>query len=347
MKTDKVKYYSYARAISCIAIIFIHVLSQGISQFAASMGNANIAYWAVLNNLKWGVPVFMMVTGSLLLDEEKELSLKKILKGYTLRIVKALIAFGLIFALLDAILAGATGAEGGFGLAFATGIANIFTGQSWAHLWYLYALIGIYLLLPFYRIIAANATKQQMQYLLGIYIAFLSILPFVTGWNVRIGFYIHVSSIYPFWLFFGYYLKKWGVKKSTRHYLLCTVLSVVALVILTVIRWKCSLAPMDRLFNYSSIVVIFQTYGVMGLLRSLKFKNRSLPDRFLLACDKQSFGIYLIHMIFIWIGYNAAGWDPFLHGGFFGILLLAVISFVLAWIATVLLKKLPFFRDIL
>ena len=34
MKTERIKEYSYLRTLACIAIIFIHVISQGISAFA-------------------------------------------------------------------------------------------------------------------------------------------------------------------------------------------------------------------------------------------------------------------------------------------------------------------------
>ena len=345
MNTERVRYYSYARAVSCIAIVFVHVISQGISRFSGSMGSANIAYWSVLNNLKWGVPIFMMITGSLLLEETKELPLKKLFTGYILRVVKALIFFCLVFALLEVIFI--SGGEKSAGRVFLEGVSAIFTGQGWAHLWYLYALIGIYLLLPFYKMVAAHASKTQMQYLLGVYIAFLSILPFVTGWDIRIGFYIHVSSIYPFWLFFGYYMKKWGFRKRTGCYLACFLVSAVLLVLVTFVRWRYGIAPLDRLFNFSSILVIAQTYGIAGVIHAWNVKKEGLADKILLKLDSASFGIYLIHMIPIWTAYTVLGWDPFTHGGFWGILLPAVLSLAFAWAVTAGLKKCPFFRNVL
>ncbi|MBR3275995.1 MAG: acyltransferase [Eubacterium sp.] len=345
MKTEKVKEYSYLRTIACIAIIFIHVLNQGISKYAASIPTTYMAYWSVLNNMKWGVPAFMMVTGMLLLDPERKVTYPKLFSSYVARALKALICFGVIFTVLDTIYAAGTGSNPGE--TFKNGIYAVFAGQSWAHLWYLYALIGLYLLLPFYRMIAAKARQQDMKYLLGVYIAFLSILPFVTGWDIKIGFYIHVSSIYPFWMFFGFYLKKWGFKKNFSHYLIWTVIATAAIIIVTVIRWKLLINPLDRLFNYSSVLVILQTYGITGMVHYLKMRDDGKADRFLLAADRHSFGIYLIHMIFIWLAYTVLKWDPFLHGGFLGVVLLVVISFVLAWIADIFLRKVPFFNKIL
>ena len=70
-------------------------------------------------------------------------------------------------------------------------------------------------------------------------------------------------------------------------------------------------------------------------------------DRVLLNIDKHSFGIYLTHMIAIWIAYTRIDWNPFLHGGFIGILILAAAAFFSAYIIDILLRKLPLFSEIL
>ena len=55
--------------------------------------------------------------------------------------------------------------------------------------------------------------------------------------------------------------------------------------------------PLDRLFNYSSVLVILQTYGITGMVHYLKVRDDGRADRFLLAADRHSFGIYLIHIV--------------------------------------------------
>ena len=56
--------------------------------------------------------------------------------------------------------------------------AKIPFGPPWYHLWYLYMLIGLYLLVPLYRIFTKNTTEKQFLYLLILFFIFGLCLPF-------------------------------------------------------------------------------------------------------------------------------------------------------------------------
>lgn len=335
--------YSYIRTIACIGIIFIHVLTSGIAKYNfVNSDAAEVAYKSVINCLKWGVPCFLMISGMLLLDPHKEITLSYLFKRYIKRIFLAIIIFGLIFTILNFIFSGDITPSN-----FVFGLYDIFAGKSWTHLWYLYCLIGLYLILPFYKMVTKCAKEQEIRYLLIVYVIFLSVIQVLEKFGLECGFYIHVSSIYPFWLFYGYYMKQWGFKKSRTFYMGCAFFASLVLVLLTVIRWSFDIEAMDELFYYSSFIVILQTTGVIGLLYKLKIKEDSFIDRVLLNIDKHSFGIYLTHMIAIWIAYTRIDWNPFLHGGFIGVIILAVAAFFSGYIIDTVLRRLPLFNKIL
>ncbi len=340
-KHGRIPQIGYMRALSCVAIIFIHVLAASIGQFSDSIGTG-IPYWCVLNSVKWSVPCFLMVTGMLLLDSEKKVSYKKLYTKYIFRVLKALLVFGTIYTLLEVIAA--PDDKGGV---FIRGFAEIFTGNSWSHLWYLYCLLGLYLLLPAYKLITGHAKKRDIIYLLVIYAFFLSVLNFFSGFGVTLGFYIHVSSIYPFWFFLGYYMKRWGLKKRTSFYLMLFIVSTAALVFLTAFRWTYVIEPLEKLFNYTSFIVIIQTIGITGLFFRIRPVSRGTVDRILGLMDKNSFGIYMIHMIFVWLLFQQIGFNPFIYGGFAGCLLVIAAIYLLSLIISVILRKTPFFRTFL
>lgn len=52
----------------------------------------------------WAVPIFLMVTGVLILEPRKKLPLKKFIKKYIARIFLAIIIFVAIYQVLDIIL---------------------------------------------------------------------------------------------------------------------------------------------------------------------------------------------------------------------------------------------------
>ena len=85
-------------------------------------------------------------------------------------------------------------------------------------MWYLYCLLGLYLLLPLYKKVAELAGERDMLYLMGIYALFLCVIPCLQAQGLRFGFYIHVSSIYPLYLFMGFWLSRWGMKHSRWFY---------------------------------------------------------------------------------------------------------------------------------
>lgn len=106
--------------------------------------------------MMWAVPCFVMVTGALLLDENREVSFDKLFNKYILRALGALVVFSMVFRIFDIIMD-----KESFGLkSILKGFYEIFTGTGWSHIWYLYLLIGLYLLLPFYK---DHKSKQQFR----------------------------------------------------------------------------------------------------------------------------------------------------------------------------------------
>ncbi|MCD8219105.1 MAG: acyltransferase, partial [Ruminococcus sp.] len=116
------------------------------------------------NLMMWAVPCFVMVTGALLLDPARNVTYTKLFRKYIPRMVIALLLFSVVFELLDTRLGGKK-----IGVrTFLDGIKNAVLGQSWRHMWYLYLMIALYLMMPFYRKVAASLEKKNTYYLLGV-----------------------------------------------------------------------------------------------------------------------------------------------------------------------------------
>ena len=54
---------------------------------------------------------------------------------------------------------------------------DLLTGHSWAHMWYLYMLLGLYLLLPFMRKVVAGSSAKELWGLAGILFFFAGVVP--------------------------------------------------------------------------------------------------------------------------------------------------------------------------
>lgn len=343
--SNKVYAFSRIRAVACIAIILLHTVYGAVTLFSEETTQVQKAVSnVVVNNMMWAVPSFLMVSGALLLDPAKEITIQKIFRKYILRVVIALLAFSLIFRILEIVV----NREPIQAATLLSGFAEFFEGTSWSHLWYLYLMVGLYLLLPFYKKITAHSSDTELRYLLCVYAVFLSVLPVLKLWNVKTGFYICTSTIYPFYFFCGYALHR-GVFRINRGIALAfAVVGTAAVTGFTMLSVIGGVDGIGMLYNYSSIFVLLQSVGLFALLdREPAGEKLGMGKKLVLEVDSCSFGIYLIHMIFVRGVYKHTGIHPYgpgsvliLAGLVLGILL---VSYVVTWV----LKKIPGVRKIL
>lgn len=272
MVKEKVKNnrYSYIRALACVGIVFLHMVYGAVTIYGNEATELpRMISWMVVNNLYWAVPCFVMVTGALLLDPSRELSYKKLFSKYIFRVAAALLIFTVLYRVYDIFMNGEEVSADGL----LKGIINFFTGGSWSHLWYLYMLIGLYLLMPFFKKITERINVKELSYFLVLIVIFISIIPVLKLWNIEIAFGIPVATIYPFYLFFGYTVSRPEVKIKKWVAVLCLILSTAALVGLTWLRWENSetMASLEIFFNYSSVIVVLQAVSIFYLF--VKTKN--------------------------------------------------------------------------
>lgn len=340
-RSTSITYVTYTRALACIAIVVLHTF-YGASAYAE--GTSLILADTVRNLMLWAVPCFVMVTGTLLLDAEHEVTYHKIFTKYIPRMLIALVVFSILFEILDTVAAGES-----FGLSTLwSGIKIIFSGDGWNHMWYLYLMIAIYLLLPFYRKISAQLDTKDSYYLLGVYLVFLCIVPLIealTGTSTA--FYICVYTIYPFYLFAGFaithtlHIPRWD-------YGIMAILGTVGEGILTVCSALCDWETLgSELSGYSFPLVVLQGVGIYGWMSSIQGQAPRILHKILTELDNCSFGIYLLHMVTLKCVLVYAGWNPYEHGGSWMVLLLTLGVLLVTFLVVWLLKKIPGVRKIL
>ena len=131
------------RLLATIGVIGDHVPLCAIKQTTAEVvPSMDFMYNTMAMSCHWPVPIFMMITGYLLL-QKKELEYKTIWK-YFKRIAIVLLLFGFVFSLMEVyFVSHAISLQG-----VMTAFVNVIEGHTWDHMWYLYILLGVYLFLP-------------------------------------------------------------------------------------------------------------------------------------------------------------------------------------------------------
>ena len=336
--------YEHMRSIACLAIVLMHMMNISEILYRSSISHTEDSVSMLIVYLcMWAVPLFVMVTGALLLDPGKNITIKAIYTRYVARIIGALLLFGLVFRFVDMWMNGET-----FSLTVITnGLYKIYTGTSWSHLWYLYMLIGLYVLLPVYRRVSAGCDRKELLYLLGAYAFFISILPLTDIFGADSAFHLQTSAIYLLYFFAGYMIKSGQLVIKKPVAALMLVLSVACMAAVWVIRNKYDIAGLDQVLgNYSSPVVVVMAVSIFALM----FKNETVERsgalaKFIALFDRSSFGIYLIHMIFLRVFLRHMQINPYAQG----VLIFAGVylaTLVLSFVIVVVLHFIPGLRKL-
>ncbi|WP_303788003.1 acyltransferase [Ruminococcus flavefaciens] len=347
--SNRILYLSRIKALACIAVVILHGF-YAANAFAATTG-AQSTMLSIRNAMMWAVPCFVMASGALLLDRNRILSNKKLFGKYIPRMAIALVVFSLLFSVFDGILL----KHSSVGSIITDSISDIFLGTGWAHMWYIYLMLAIYLLLPFYKMISTNAKPSDLKYLLLVYCVFMSLLPFITTISGKaLPFYICVYTIYPFYFFLGHVLHTGVIKLPKNACGLMFLICIGITAMLTV--YSCTSAETAPetsgkvkalLEGYSFPVYIAASVGAYGFFRRTRNKPFPVLDTIAAELDNCSFGIYLIHMAVLKYIFAVMKFNPFEHGGTIAVIGICLITLVISYVITRLLKLVPYVNKII
>lgn len=340
MEIKRNKCFEHIRAFSILAVITIHTMYSALLQFGeGAVDSEKILYRCVMNMMWWAVPCFLMMTGSLLLDSNRKVPLKKLYGKYILRMVLALFTFGWLFSWMELFFDSRTLALG----QILQAAYNVLTGNTWAHMWYIYCLIGLYMLLPMYKIIADYASDAQLKYILAILFLVESVFRLLTLFGINLGFYCHINTIYPFWLLMGAAWNR-GMFKCDKRINAMLVIVSSGILIYTSVLWEGFCVPLSSLFGYDSVLVVVQSIGLFSLFNSLNIDGKW--DRVLSEIGEKSFGIYLIHMVTINLAYKLFRFNPFALRFALGGLILIIVNLFCSYVMVAIMKRIPGINNI-
>ena len=132
------------RLAAMLAVIAMHSGGgTGVQIFGRAISNH-----AFVALIVWCVPVFFMISGRFFLDPQRDVTLRRVLTKYVPHIVTAFLSWSAVFTVYY-IRSGGYAGLNAFGI-----LAQFIEGPY--HFWYLYTLVGLYLLTPFLRKIAED-----------------------------------------------------------------------------------------------------------------------------------------------------------------------------------------------
>lgn len=330
-----------ARAVCAAGVIAIHVFT-GFDLWAVPP--VRLALWQTVQIVagRFAVPAFLLITGYLSLDPKRPMDLNKV-KGHALRIVGLLCTFGLVFCILESIARK--------GLSFGTLASAVYAllcGNSWDHMWYLYVLLGLWLLMPLWRYLAVKCTREEYAWIL-VVLFICTLCLYCIDWVIWLDLYspLAIGIPAPFYLLMGGYVRRFVPNRVER----LREAGLAALVILVVLAAGYTVSTGNLatyLVHYSSPFVAVIALAVLDELRNLPIErlreHRAWP--LVERVSRESLGIYILHPVLLNFAYKVFGATPATMPPLW-CLVMWVAAFAFGYGASRLLRELPLLKKLL
>jgi len=344
-----------ARIISMVSIVLLHSAGNGCEKTLLKKNDKDWIIICIYNCMvRFGVPMFTLLSGTFILDPSKKFTFKKLFGHNILRLATAFVFWSTVNALLNIYLYKNNKPAEFFKL--------FFVGEE--YLWYIFMIIGCYLISPFLRFFSDNIILAR--YFLGLCVIWGSFIP--TLKNIfHIYNFKEAENALDEWLshwhyhftleFVGYYVAGYHIVKhvNIKSVILRIFIYILGLVDLIVfITLTYGIEAKDNTVyskefrdNYSLTVVIYSIILFLFFkheIGRIKFSEKAI--KIITKLSSLTFGMYLSHMI---IKFLLSHYAHISQIEFFGLSvraaigcpIFAIIITILSILTSYLLSKIP------
>lgn len=298
----RLAYADLLRAVAMLAVIIVHLAGSQLGN--VPVGSAEFHVLNAYDGLThWCVPVFIMLSGMFLLDPKHSLSSSKLFFGHILRMLVALVVWGTAYALVTQVSAA--------GLSWASikaALWQVLQGKTHFHLWFLYMIVGLYLITPILRAFVRGASRADFHWFFLLCFVFANLLPTllrlrpsqtVSLWVNNLN--LHLVLGYVGYYVLGYYLKTYTISRAAEY--LIYILGILgAVVTVGGTAWLSQQRGVfaQTLYNYDSPNIALMSVAVFVFFRYVLGVSEERSRRQRMSSVAQvSFGVYLIHVFFL------------------------------------------------
>ncbi len=338
------------RTIAIVAVILLH--STNDLTHTTVMGTNEIFRWWTVDIYqsigRMGVPLFVMLTGALLLQPSKKEDVGTFFSKRFARIGLPFLFWAAAYFLWDVYVEQQQVTQ-----AFI--VQGILTGP-YLHFWYMYMLVGLYLITPFLRLMIPHASSQLFKYFAALWFVGTALVPFI----YLLSPYVVDTNLFTIPAFVGYFVLGYYLLrvKVNRKLLVGILVSGVALSTVGTYVIAGTVGGITQFFfqEYVSPSTILASIALFLLLTGMKApvephpKGTSLWQRFLHMVSVNTLPIFFFHLMVLYVLQN--GYLGFTLNGntvnsIVGVPLTALVVFLISLAVIVPLKKVPVLKRLL
>ncbi|CDG83283.1 acyltransferase [Janthinobacterium agaricidamnosum] len=332
---------SWLRVIACFMVVLLHVCADNFYVYDTRWASANL-YDSMMRAC---VPLFFMISGANLLAKRESLS--SFLRKRCMRILPPFLFWSLFYLCW----------RSANGETIANWAQEIIARPASFHLWYFYALIGLYAVVPVLRKFYQHGSSNEQLAFLALWLLVASIYPMIVGlqddlacghWQAS-----GVPAMYQllyFGGFIGYFVlgamlaeNRGPISNGLGSGLLLFMLGSAGTAIAT---WWLAVRsggrPCEFFYSYLSPLVITAAYGLFSACMSLP---AGLPSRRLAVVSDCTLGIYCLH-IFVMQNFKLTGVTAAAGNAWITSLTTAAAVFAVSLAVIWLMRSIKLFRHV-
>ena len=352
-KKNRIFYLDVLRALACLCVVMIHTNS---SFFIKNIGSFDFWVSNTLNSLsRIGVPLFVMISGTLMLDSNYEFSSNKLIK-HIIRMIMFYVFWSAIYCILFNILLPAI--QYNTALLPTDIISSLING--WYHLWFVFLIIGLYLIVPLLRLWVNDNNKKYVEYFIVLSIIFTFIIPQIITicsyffplfktFNTIIENKLQLKYIGGFTAYFilGWYLHNYNIKHTKLIYILGFIgflITCIGTYVLSHIKGR-----NIQLYENLTINVFLQSIAVFTFVKNKFINKKEKNNKIICSISKYSLGIYAIHVSMIYFSLlviTHCTFNRYFVSSLIYIPIIFTVSFILSYLCSFIISKIPFLKNL-
>jgi surface polysaccharide O-acyltransferase-like enzyme len=324
------------------AVVVVHVYAPVVTTVHSEFGSAS--WWAanaIDSSMRWCVPVFIMISGALLLRPRTEALRRFFTKRFS--------RIGVPLALWTVVYLAWEVHRKGIGTEDA--VRDVLSGAPSLHLYFLFVLAGLYVLTPFLRDLVQHTTTRRLWCFAALMTAIGMADQAISAFD-GVGEPNAVTRFLPFvgYYVFGYLLVRtrpgraglWG---AAAVFVLSVAATFAGAGLLGIADGGWGDAS-DYLYDYLSPTVLAMSGAAFLLLRAAgdRLFGATGTPRWIARLSGLSFGVFLVHVILLYTLRDVTG----VPGGVLGMLAMTALHTVAVLAASLLVtavfQRLPGLR---
>lgn len=338
------------RFIAIFLIILVHTSGFPYRFLNAEITSMDVVNWFttdVYNAIAMvGVPLFIMLTGVLLLNPNKaEEPLRVFYKKRLNRIALPFVFWSLVYLFWTWSILGKPLTLFNLGQSALEG--------TYTHLWYIYLLMGLYSITPILRVLVKHLKRDLFFYLLILWFAGTVITPMIqtfTAFNFN-------PVMFVFFNWIGYFLLGVYLLQSKITRLKAYSMAALGLLGAIVGDWLLTATAGEQFtgffHNYMSATIIIGSAAVFFLLTTVRpsqIENHANTNRVLHWISENTLPIYLIHII-VMVAFTNKIMGVFLNSlTYIPLVDVPIFTFIVLGVSAAIvycLKKIPYAKKLI